>query len=123
VLGTYLEDRLGDERKAMTPEGAVTAAIVKFLKAMRKSGAPIFYVKLHGGPMQRAGMPDLLVFYGGRTFGIEIKRPGKDATLLQHFILGEMARAGVNTAVVSSVDDVKKIMGIVSGGNTSLDKK
>lgn len=38
-------------------------------------------VKIHGGPYQVAGIPDLIGCVEGRFVGIEVKVPGKEDTL------------------------------------------
>ena len=94
----------------MTPEARVLTAIVRYLHCRRQAGHPIFWIKLHGGPMQRAGMPDLLVIFYGHALAIEVKRPGGKATRLQNFTLSEMESAGATCAVVSCVQDVDAIL-------------
>lgn len=36
---------------------------------------PGFYFKVHGGPFQRAGIPDIVGVHKGRFIAIEVKRP------------------------------------------------
>lgn len=86
----------------MTPEGKVTAAIVRRLKAMRAAGMAIEWLKLHGSPMQRAGWPDLLVIYAGRTLYVEIKGPSGRLSPLQVERLKRLKEAGATVAVVRS---------------------
>jgi hypothetical protein len=94
----------------MTPEGKVTAAIVRHLKALQKAGAPLWFAKLHGGPMQRAGLPDLIVLIDGRLLAIEVKRPGGKASALQAHTLSAMERAGASSVVACSVGDVSRLI-------------
>lgn len=63
----------------------------------------------------KAGMPDILGVFGpsyttyGRLFGIEVKRPGQKATLLQQRTLGELASFGAIVFVADSADVVMKV--------------
>jgi len=94
----------------VTPEGRVLARVVRYLKQRRARGEPVFFVKLHGGPMQRAGLPDLLVIHRGRVLGIEVKRPGRRATAIQAHTMAEMRAAGAQVIVATCVADVVQAM-------------
>lgn len=91
----------------LTPEGKVTKQIIDYLKSLKKTGVAIWWVKLHGGPMQKAGVPDLLVIKDGKHFLLEIKKPGGEATQLQQIQIDKINDAGGFAIVVHSVDDVK----------------
>jgi hypothetical protein len=88
----------------MTPEGKVTAAINRHLRKLKAAGEPVWWVKLHGGPMQRAGIPDLLVIYKGRTFFVEVKAPGQKPTRLQCHTHAQMVLSGATVMVVTSLE-------------------
>jgi len=110
---------------AMTPtlEKHITAKIKKFLESIPDS----MYIKIHGGPMQTAGLPDIFFFvkvkqvgdrgsYGDyvnevtKCFAFEVKRPGNKATTLQLIKLAALRKVGFMACVVYSVDDVKVAM-------------
>ena len=91
-------------------EAAITRDIKKYLTELKKSGLPIWFAKIHGGPMQVAGIPDLLVVYRGRLIALEIKRPGRNATPLQQHMMDAMRAAGAVAVVVSSVHDTYKVI-------------
>lgn len=57
---------------------------------------PGFYFKTHGGPYQRAGIPDILGVYKGKFIGIEVKRPSTKGNLsaLQKLTLAQIKAAG-----------------------------
>jgi hypothetical protein len=40
-----------------------------------KTGVPLWWMKVHGGPMQRAGVHDYLLCVGGLFLSIELKHP------------------------------------------------
>lgn len=94
----------------VTKESTVTRQITAYLKTLKQAGEPIWFTKLHGGPMQQAGLPDLIVLYRGRLFAVEIKRPGGKATQLQLHTLAEMQKAGATVCVARSVDDVRTLI-------------
>jgi hypothetical protein len=96
----------------MTPEGKVTAAITKFLSKEKNSGRRLWFVKLHGGPYQRAGMPDLVVVYAGGVFFFEVKSENGEPTRLQLFTIEQLKMAGATAMVVRSVDEVKRVLGV-----------
>lgn len=102
----------------MAPEGNLVAKqqgealLVKRLKSYleRKYGG--FWIKVHGGPYQQAGLPDLIGVVEGRGVGIEVKLPGKENTLtkLQELTLSELEEAGAVVGVATSIEDVADIM-------------
>jgi len=54
-----------------------------------------FWFKTHGSEFQIAGLPDLIgVIPGGIFCGVEVKRPGKDATPQQLRIMKTIRREG-----------------------------
>ena len=69
-----------------------------------------FWVKIHGGLFQLAGLPDLIGCVRGRFIGIEVKKPGKRGTLTerQAHILGLITKAGGLAFVTDSVADAVK---------------
>jgi hypothetical protein len=52
-----------------------------------------------------AGMPDLLFFYGGKTFGMEIKSARGRLSETQRAIHGKLKDCGVSVHVVTTLDD------------------
>lgn len=54
-----------------------TAIVNRITKALDKVGA--YWVKAHGSSMGRGGVPDLLVCYRGRFFGMEVKTETNEA--------------------------------------------
>lgn len=101
----------------MPPESTITAAILKKLKAVPGGYA----LKIHGSEFQRAGVPDILFWCASigsasqddecLPFAFEVKRPGCKASPIQEVQFERMKRAGVITAVVRSVDEVRVILG------------
>lgn len=94
----------------MTPEGKITKQIIDFLKSLKKEGRRIWWHKLHGHPMQTAGVPDLLVIFEGRHVFFEIKGPKGKLTDLQRIRILEIYAAGGHVFVVYTAKDVKSIL-------------
>jgi Holliday junction resolvase len=80
----------------------------KILARLRERGA--FAEKIHGGPLQGRGLPDIVACYRGRFIGIEVKRPGEKPTPLQSHVLGEILKAGGAAFVLTSADEVDKCL-------------
>jgi len=91
----------------MTTEKSITKSITANLD---RHG--IFWLKIHGSPMQRRGMPDLLVIKEGRAYFFEIKVPGNKPTMLQHHRLEQIQHAGAVALAVHDWDEVKTTLGI-----------
>lgn len=83
-------------------EKAIAKRIQKKLKELNW-----WVTKLHGGPYQRAGLPDLLCVSGdGRVMFIEVKRPGKRPTPRQAQTMHELKLRGVTVILATSWEDV-----------------
>ena len=85
----------------MPLESAITKSIVSLAKAR---GWWTF--KIAGGPMQMAGVPDLLCVRNGRAVFLEVKQPGKKPTPLQVQRMHEIRDVGgaVAEVVVSKAE-------------------
>ena len=94
----------------MTPEGRITAAIKRDLDERRKRGDAIWYMKVHGSNMQKAGIPDWHVLLCGVPYYIEVKAPGKQPTPIQRLTMKRIATAGGTVAVVHSADEVRNLL-------------
>lgn len=93
------------------PEARLVSKIVPALIA--HSGKEGWWVKLHGGPMQRAGLPDIVGCYKGRFVAFEVKVPGKedDQTTMQKVIFSRIRLAGGVPKVVSSAQAALYVLG------------
>lgn len=67
-------------------------------------------MKVHGGPYQDPGTPDLLVCYLGRFLAVEVKTPRGVASTEQLAAQGDILAAGGRAIITSSVDDVAAVM-------------
>lgn len=75
--------------------------------------------KLHGGPMQKAGLPDLLCLKDGSACFLEVKQPGKgkasDATPLQQQRMREiLEKGGAPSFVVRGEADARSALSLAT---------
>jgi hypothetical protein len=76
-------------------------------------------MKIHGGPYQLAGVPDLLCLKDGRAMFLEVKQPGKKATEIQARRMNEIeTQGGAACHVVTSKEEADACLRIdaTSGG-------
>jgi hypothetical protein len=73
----------------MPRESSIVAAIVRVAKQRGW-----WVMKIHGGPYQLAGVPDLLCLKDGRAMFLEVKQPGNKATEIQARRMNEIETQG-----------------------------
>jgi len=94
----------------MAKETTITAGIKKMAEA-----AGWWVMKIHGGPYQLSGVPDLLLIRRGEATFLEVKQPGKKPTEIQVRRMSEIvARAGALCHVVTSVDEAREVLGVAA---------
>jgi hypothetical protein len=88
---------------AKKPESRLQRQIRKGLKA--EVGG--WWRKIHGGPFQAAGIPDLLGCVEGHFIGLEVKHPDQNAEVseLQLKNIREIRRNGGTAEVVESLEE------------------
>jgi len=85
----------------MPRESSIVAAIVRVAKQRG-----YWVMKIHGGPYQLAGVPDLLCLKDGRAMFLEVKQPGKKATEIQARRMNEIeTQGGAVCHVVTSKEE------------------
>lgn len=90
----------------MPRESAIVAAVVRAAEA--QGWRPI---KIHGGPYQLAGLPDLLCLQRGYAVWLEVKQPGKKPTEIQKRRMAELeARGGTPCHVVTTKEEASAIL-------------
>jgi VRR-NUC domain-containing protein len=67
----------------------------------------VWAMKVHGGPYQRAGVPDVIGCAAGRFFAIELKRPGERPSPLQASVLRQLAEVNAIVDVCTSMAQVR----------------
>lgn len=91
--------------KGTVKESVITAKILKYLNGLLGCYAR----KVPGGYFS-SGWPDIVGCYAGRSFLIEVKRPGEKTTKLQDEELKRWGTAKARTLVAYSVEDVVTFM-------------
>lgn len=91
------------------------AGLVKQIAgAVKKKYPESWIMKVHGGPMQVAGIPDMLIVVDGRLIGAEVKhrKPRESeehargrATPIQRAQIEKLRAAGAVAGVVLSVEE------------------
>jgi len=81
----------------------------KILKAL-ESEVGGWWMKVHGGPYQAAGVPDLLGCVNGKFIALEVKRPGnrRGLTPLQAEVISQIKENGGVACKVESVREALK---------------
>ena len=92
------------------PETNLTNKIIRELRKLPNSKV----VKIHGGPYQEAGLPDIHATLNGRSVWLEVKIAPNRATPLQEKQLRELRTAGAIAEVVYSVEQAMELVRIVS---------
>lgn len=82
--------------------------VQKIKKYVRSRGG--WVVKVHGGPYQDPGTPDLIVCYRGAFLAIEVKTPRGVASNAQRATQDDIIAAEGRAIITSSVDDVAAVM-------------
>lgn len=91
----------------------------RIVKAIRQNYPSAWIFKVHGGPMQMSGVPDLLLSVEGLLIGAEVKfpRPGESqdytrsrATPNQRAKIRDINASGGFARVVISVDETLKLI-------------
>lgn len=70
-----------------------------------------WWFKVHGSPMQKAGIPDIIGCWEGRFIGIEVKVGDNTPSLLQKEILKCLVRAGAMAGVAYSIQEALDVRG------------
>ena len=82
------------------------ATLVRQIKAALEAGGA-WVMKVHGGPYQAAGIPDLIVCVSGELVALEVKTPKRrsNVSALQKATMEAIERAGGEAYVVTSVEE------------------
>jgi hypothetical protein len=90
-------------------EAEVTREVKRYLDSL----TCCWYFKVHGGPLQLAGVPDIVGVHRGRFFAIELKEEnpnGRKSTRLQEKRMQDIRDAGGIAFLARSVSDVQAII-------------
>jgi Holliday junction resolvase len=84
-----------------------THLVTKIRERLQAEGG--WWVKIHGGPFQQAGIPDIIGCYKGRFIGIEVKLDYNKPSGLQQLVLSELTKAGARCGVAYSVQQALNV--------------
>lgn len=90
-------------------ESDLSRDVIEFLNSVPKCWAFV----THGGPYQKAGIPDIIGAYRGRMFGIELKMPSKYPSPLQRKTLRDICAAGGVGFAAWTLDAVREMIGLI----------
>lgn len=99
--------------------GPETRLVNEIRKAIRREWDNSVVEKIHGGPYQSAGLPDLLVIVNGHVVGLEVKAQrraeteedaARRVTRIQEATLNQWRLAGASVAVVTSVKQATSVV-------------
>lgn len=89
------------------PETLIVTRIMNFLKA----NYPGYWLKIHGGPMQQRGVPDIIGCHRGKWYSFEVKQDEyEQPTALQVDNGNDIINARGRWAVIYDVRQVKQYM-------------
>ena len=104
------------KRRSSMSEDTIHRAVVGHLKVRARKG--VFYMHPANGGYRtkteaarfvglgvRAGVPDLIIFKGGKTNGLEIKADKGRVTPIQRAVHEQMRAAGATVEVAYGLDD------------------
>lgn len=93
----------------MTTEADIVKDTIKKLRKVPKCHA----VKIHGDMYQERGVPDVMGCYKGKSFVVEMKRPGKEGNVsrYQQKHLDAFIKSGSIAIVATSAAEVLKAIG------------
>lgn len=91
-------------------QGPETRLRKKIQKALGEKFPGALFLKIHGGPMQNVGVPDLLCCVNGIFVGLEIKTEKGVVSLAQEIMLGRIKKAKGVSAVVRSVEEAVTVV-------------
>lgn len=86
-------------------ETTITKKIHAYLKQQG-----FWVLKIHGGPVQQAGIPDLLAVKDGRAYFFEVKTATGRLSPLQEHTLDKLRQFGAVAEMVRSVEEVEVIL-------------
>jgi len=96
--------------------------VLAYAKTVLDQQSGIWYFKVHGGPFQTAGIPDILGIYRGLGFGIELKTDDGKPTLLQEQTIEQMRAAGGFADIAYGKDGVDKCLKQLLSAQTRLER-
>jgi len=101
----YLEPK--EEYKDKWHKGLEKYLVKKISVWLKKEG--IWHFKVHGSPMQMAGIPDIIAVVYGKAVFIEVKTATGVVSKIQDHVMTNIARAGAVVGVARCLEEAKEI--------------
>lgn len=89
----------------MQPEARISRRIIQHI--MARGG---FAYKVHGGPTQMAGIPDISAVYRGVSLWFETKQPGEEPEPIQALRHRQLRAAGAVVTVPHSLAEARAVL-------------
>lgn len=105
---------------SMPLESSLLSAVQKRFKALAVLDPTLVWRKRHGSSMGVTGDADLYGVWRGVHFEIELKRPGENPTILQNFRLNQWQKAGCQTFVVHSLEELAAALQKICPSDSTL---
>lgn len=89
-------------------EGYLSTRIIKWINSQPGCRA----IKMHSGPHQGRGEPDIFASIRGRMMVVETKLPGKGGTItqIQRYMLQQWRSAGAMASSATTLEEVQSIV-------------
>jgi len=88
-------------------------------KALKEAFPGSWWFKVHGGPFQKAGVPDLIGCVAGLFFALEVKMPDEEPTKLQVLTMRKIREAGGISTTVETPEEAVAIVRAALAGPSS----
>lgn len=99
-----------------TPEQRLYQRVDRELRKLKAAGHEVWWMKMHGSPQQKRGVPDLCIVWYGRSVWFELKARGGVPTPLQVHRLEEIrAAGGMGMVIWSAAEAVDILLGLLKG--------
>jgi hypothetical protein len=89
------------------PKKPETKLSNQVLPRLRAEGG--WWVKIHGGPFQAIGIPDIVGCWKGRFVGIELKIPGEKPSGIQQETMDLLYLAGARVGLATTVEEALSV--------------
>lgn len=91
-------------------EHDLTIKVRALLNKLVMSGAPMYFLKVHGGVYQKANQPDVFLCIVGKLYLLETKHPSERAipNAGQEIEFKKWERAGAIVVTLNNLNDIKR---------------
>lgn len=96
------------------PESKVVDRIGRWLNSLPRC----WWFKVHGGPFQVVGVPDIVGCLNGYFFAIEVKVEGNTTSKIQDYVLRKIREAGGCCGVAYSLTEAQEILSQILSKNS-----